>query len=134
MATDWLDVARFADTALLMLSSGLSILTNSADRLLLTALLWYLLEVKATKEEEYLVGRYGSEYTDYQQKVPGKFFPSDLLDDMPSVDEVEEQIDGGVWKIAMENDKKKKASAKTPSKATPKKAAKDIPPPFEHSS
>lgn len=38
-------------TGLLMVMAGLSIASNSADRLLLTGLLWYLLEVKADKEE-----------------------------------------------------------------------------------
>jgi hypothetical protein len=34
-----------------MIMAGLSIATNNADRLLLTAALWYLLEVKSEKEE-----------------------------------------------------------------------------------
>lgn len=38
-------------TGLLMFMLGLSIATNNADRLLLTGLLWYLLEVKSEKEE-----------------------------------------------------------------------------------
>jgi protein-S-isoprenylcysteine O-methyltransferase Ste14 len=38
-------------TGLLMIMAGLSIATNSADRLLLTALLWFLVDIKASKEE-----------------------------------------------------------------------------------
>jgi protein-S-isoprenylcysteine O-methyltransferase Ste14 len=38
-------------TGLLMVMAGLSIATNSADRLLLTALLWFLVDIKASKEE-----------------------------------------------------------------------------------
>ena len=38
-------------TGLLMTMAGLSIATNNADRLLLTAVLWYLLDVKSDKEE-----------------------------------------------------------------------------------
>ncbi|KAG7364685.1 protein-S-isoprenylcysteine methyltransferase [Nitzschia inconspicua] len=70
-------------TGLLMVMAGLSIATNSADRLLLTALLWYLLEVKSDKEEDFLMEEYGQEYIDYKAAVPGKFVPADLLDDMP---------------------------------------------------
>jgi protein-S-isoprenylcysteine O-methyltransferase Ste14 len=96
-------------TGLLMVMAGLSIASNSADRLLLTGLLWYLLEVKADKEEgeccmekkgcsaifvyishqpifcraDYLMEEYGQEYSDYKAAVPGKFVPEGLLDDMP---------------------------------------------------
>ena len=38
-------------TGLIMIMAGLSIATNNADRLLLTAVLWYLLEIKSDKEE-----------------------------------------------------------------------------------
>jgi protein-S-isoprenylcysteine O-methyltransferase Ste14 len=38
-------------TGLLMVMAGLSIASNSADRLLLTALLWFLIDIKAYKEE-----------------------------------------------------------------------------------
>ena len=68
---------------LLMIMAGLSIATNSADRLLLTAVLWYFLEVKADKEEDFLLDTYGPEYAEYKANVPGKFLPPDLLDDMP---------------------------------------------------
>jgi len=70
-------------TSLLMIMAGLSISTNSADRLLLTAVLWYFLEVKSDKEEEFLMDVYGQEYADYKISVPGKFLPADLMDDMP---------------------------------------------------
>lgn len=49
----------------------------------LTALLVYLLEVKSSKEEDFLIAKYGIDYTEYMEKVPGKFFPADLLDDLP---------------------------------------------------
>jgi protein-S-isoprenylcysteine O-methyltransferase Ste14 len=38
-------------TGLLMIMAGLSIASNSADRLLLTALLWFWIDIKANKEE-----------------------------------------------------------------------------------
>jgi protein-S-isoprenylcysteine O-methyltransferase Ste14 len=63
--------------------TGLSIATNSADRLLLTAVLWYFLEVKVDKEEDFLLDTYGQEYAEYKANVSGKFLPPDLLDDMP---------------------------------------------------
>jgi protein-S-isoprenylcysteine O-methyltransferase Ste14 len=43
---------------------GLSVLTDSADRLLLTGLLWYVLDVKTDKEEEGLQEMY-SDYSNY---------------------------------------------------------------------
>ena len=70
-------------TGLLMVMAGLSIATNNADRLLLTAVLWYLLEIKSDKEEDFLTQEYGQEYMDYKEAVPGKFVPADLFDDMP---------------------------------------------------
>lgn len=70
-------------TGLLMIMLGLSILTNSADRLLLTGLLTYLVEVKSNREEEYLLDSYGQAYYDYMQRVPGKFLPADLMESMP---------------------------------------------------
>jgi protein-S-isoprenylcysteine O-methyltransferase Ste14 len=56
-------------TGLLSIMLGLSVLTNSADRLLLTALLLYLVEVKCVKEEEYLVEQFGEDYSDYMVRT-----------------------------------------------------------------
>jgi protein-S-isoprenylcysteine O-methyltransferase Ste14 len=53
-------------TSLLCLCLGLSLLTDSADRLILSGLLWYLLEVKTEKEESFLMEHFGSDYADYQ--------------------------------------------------------------------
>ena len=69
--------------ALILACTGFSVWTNSADRLILTAILIYLLEVKSNKEEDFLVGKYGINYTEYMEKVPGKFIPADLMADMP---------------------------------------------------
>jgi len=68
---------------LLCIMFGLSILTNSADRLLLTILLGYLVEVKSTKEEEFLTDVYGNEYTNYKRDVPQKFLPNELVEKLP---------------------------------------------------
>jgi protein-S-isoprenylcysteine O-methyltransferase Ste14 len=70
-------------TGLIMIMLGLSITTNSADRLLLTAALTYLMEVKSSKEELYLLDSYGQAYYDYMQRVPGKFVPANLMSNMP---------------------------------------------------
>jgi protein-S-isoprenylcysteine O-methyltransferase Ste14 len=116
-------------TSLLMISCGLAIFSNSADRLLyairfivvavclssllacfkcrsllcsqtasvghyfslsleiidrrLTAILAYLLEIKSSKEEDFLVGKYGIYYTQYMEEVPGKFLPADLIGSLP---------------------------------------------------
>jgi len=50
---------------LLAVALGLSILTNSADRLLLTGVLFYLLDVKTDKEEAFLLDEYGVDYEVY---------------------------------------------------------------------
>jgi protein-S-isoprenylcysteine O-methyltransferase Ste14 len=62
--------------------AGFSILTGSATRLLLTALLIYVLGVKSDFEEEGLVQKY-PEYAAYMKEVEGKFFPQKLLNDLP---------------------------------------------------
>jgi protein-S-isoprenylcysteine O-methyltransferase Ste14 len=70
-------------TGLIMVMSGLSIFTDSADRLLLTALLAYLVEIKSNKEEAYLLESYGQAYNDYMEQVPEKFLPTFLMEAMP---------------------------------------------------
>eukprot|EP00542_Grammatophora_oceanica_P017068 CAMPEP_0194046430 /NCGR_PEP_ID=MMETSP0009_2-20130614/21098_1 /TAXON_ID=210454 /ORGANISM="Grammatophora oceanica, Strain CCMP 410" /LENGTH=252 /DNA_ID=CAMNT_0038691711 /DNA_START=33 /DNA_END=791 /DNA_ORIENTATION=+ len=68
---------------LLAATAGLSVTSGSATRLLLTAVLWYVLDVKSNFEEEQLMQKYGSEYSEYQGAVKGKFFPDELLQAMP---------------------------------------------------
>jgi protein-S-isoprenylcysteine O-methyltransferase Ste14 len=58
--------------------AGLSIITDSVARLLLTCALYYVLDVKSEYEEEKLKEIYGSDYEIYKQEVSGKFFPADL--------------------------------------------------------
>ena len=67
---------------LLMGCAGLAILTGSAPRLLLTAMLWYVLDVKSDFEEDKLKDEF-PDYEAYKKKVTGKFFPQELLDAMP---------------------------------------------------
>jgi protein-S-isoprenylcysteine O-methyltransferase Ste14 len=43
----------------------------------------YLLDVKSKKEEDFLIAKYGINYTEYMEDVPGRFLPADLLADMP---------------------------------------------------
>jgi protein-S-isoprenylcysteine O-methyltransferase Ste14 len=62
--------------------AGLSIVTGSATRLLLTAVLLYVLDVKSDYEEAQLVEAYPG-YRAYQAKVANKFFPQEILDQMP---------------------------------------------------
>jgi protein-S-isoprenylcysteine O-methyltransferase Ste14 len=66
----------------LAIAAGLSIVTGSANRLLLTAILWYLLEVKSDVEEKALAAQY-PEYAKYKQDVPGKFVPTTVLAELP---------------------------------------------------
>lgn len=65
---------------LLAIMFGLSILTNSADRLLLSVGLLYLFEVKTTQEEEFLKEQFGVDYEDYMTEVPSKFLPAAFLE------------------------------------------------------
>jgi protein-S-isoprenylcysteine O-methyltransferase Ste14 len=69
---------------LLAVCAGLSIITGSATRLLLTALLIYVLDVKSDYEEQELVKVY-PEYSGYKKKVTAKFFPQAILDTLPWV-------------------------------------------------
>lgn len=73
-------------TALLCVMLGVSLVTDSADRLLLTGLLWYLLEVKSDKEEVFLMDRFGGDYADYKTQVPEKFLPMALSKILPWTD------------------------------------------------
>jgi protein-S-isoprenylcysteine O-methyltransferase Ste14 len=68
---------------LLAACAGLSIVSGSAVRLLLTAVLLYVLEVKSDYEEGELVKAFGSEYERYRASVTNKFFPQEVLDKMP---------------------------------------------------
>jgi protein-S-isoprenylcysteine O-methyltransferase Ste14 len=61
---------------------GLSICTSSVDRLALTGLLWYVLDIKTDKEEVELDKMF-PEYKDYKQTVQGKFVPHDLVEILP---------------------------------------------------
>ena len=56
--------------------AGLSMVTDSAMRLLLTVALYYVLDVKADFEEAKLIEAYGDEYVDYMCKVQGKLIPN----------------------------------------------------------
>ena len=69
---------------LLAFCFGVGIVTDSTARLILTALLFYALDVKATYEEEELVKRYGSDYTKYQKEVTGKFLPNEIFSELTS--------------------------------------------------
>ncbi|KAL7479539.1 hypothetical protein ACHAW6_005266 [Cyclotella cf. meneghiniana] len=58
--------------------AGWSVATDSAVRLLLTGLLYFVLDRKSEFEEEKLGEVYGEEYDRYREGVEDKFFPSDL--------------------------------------------------------
>jgi len=67
---------------LLGLMAGISVLTGSSSRIVLTFLLFYVLSEKAKFEEKELAQKF-PEYTDYMQAVPGRFFPVGLLEQLP---------------------------------------------------
>jgi protein-S-isoprenylcysteine O-methyltransferase Ste14 len=70
---------------LLAIMAGFSVVTGSAPRLLLTAALWYLLDLKSDYEEKQLVKEF-AEYSSYREAVPGKFFPQAILAILPWTD------------------------------------------------
>ena len=57
---------------------GLSIFTDSTFRLILTFLLYVVLDAKSDFEEASLEKTYGSEYAEYRENVQSKFFPLDI--------------------------------------------------------
>lgn len=58
--------------------TGLSLITDSVTRLLLTSLLYFVLDAKSDYEETKMIETYGTQYTDYQKKVQGKFLPPSM--------------------------------------------------------
>lgn len=65
-------------SGLLLGMTGLSIVTESTTRLLLTFALYLVLDAKSDFEEASLVETYGSDYEKYKANVQSKFFPLDL--------------------------------------------------------
>jgi protein-S-isoprenylcysteine O-methyltransferase Ste14 len=67
--------------------AGLSVVTGSANRLLLMAVLLYVLDLATNREEEALSKKYAGQYESYKERVPGKFVPQQLLDLLPWMQE-----------------------------------------------
>ena len=65
-------------SGLITLLLGLSLWTNSADRLLLTALLWYFIDIKSSKEEEFLTEKFPNEFDSYKVRIVLNCFDSNL--------------------------------------------------------
>jgi len=70
-------------TGLLTFCVGLSLVTGSVDRLLFSIILFYGLEIKSDYEEKELEKKFPDAYHVYQDKVPGKFFPTEFLEKLP---------------------------------------------------
>ena len=62
-------------TSLLMLCFGLSLLTLSFERVILTIALFVLLSIKSGREEAFLNDKHGERYRAYSAYVP-QFFPT----------------------------------------------------------
>ena len=58
--------------------AGLGLITDSATRLFLTVLLYFVLDAKSDYEETKLMEKFGSEYEVYKLKVQGKFCPPNM--------------------------------------------------------
>jgi protein-S-isoprenylcysteine O-methyltransferase Ste14 len=58
--------------------AGLGLITDSATRLFLTLLLYFVLDAKSDYEETKLMEKFGSEYKVYKLKVQGKFCPPNI--------------------------------------------------------
>jgi len=63
----------------LLIGIGLSVVTNSVPRLLITIILYYLFELKTDYEEKSLKDAYPISYEAYMEDVPTKFIPKLLL-------------------------------------------------------
>lgn len=70
-------------SGLLVSCTGLSLATDNANRLILTLLLGYALEVKSDYEEKQLERTFGEEYKKYQNNVPAKFVPKVWMEKLP---------------------------------------------------
>jgi len=62
-------------TGLLAACAGLALVSDSSDRLILTVLLAYILDLKTDREEEDLCRTFPIDYPAYQKDVPDKFLP-----------------------------------------------------------
>jgi len=60
---------------LILMTTGLAVFTHSVERCLLTVLLAYILDHKASMEEKYLIDKHGKKYEDYQAKITKKLLP-----------------------------------------------------------
>ena len=65
---------------LLAAVSGFSIWTGSFNRLMLTVLLYVVIELKSEYEESELAKSYPGEYEEYQEEVTSKFLPKYLVE------------------------------------------------------
>lgn len=65
---------------------GFSVWTGSAMRVVLTFMLYYLLDLKSDFEEKSLSDKFGNSYVQYQYEVRGKFVPHQLEDVIKKLD------------------------------------------------
>lgn len=102
---------------LLCFSLGLSIWTGSAMRMLLTGALWLLLEKKSDYEEASLVENFDG-YSEYKNKVTGKFFPARLLESLPfNIKQISSTVETKAQTTDVQNTNVKSSDNSTSSKA-----------------
>mmetsp|Transcript_705 Transcript_705/g.1100 ORF Transcript_705/g.1100 Transcript_705/m.1100 type:complete len:689 (-) Transcript_705:46-2112(-) len=68
---------------MLYLVLGISTLSNDAMRLTLSAMLFYVVDVVTSKEEEAMVEKFGEEYDEYKARVQSKFIPERIVKALP---------------------------------------------------
>mmetsp|Transcript_46127 Transcript_46127/g.93104 ORF Transcript_46127/g.93104 Transcript_46127/m.93104 type:complete len:234 (+) Transcript_46127:149-850(+) len=67
-------------SGVLLSSMGFALLTDSASRLVLTIILYFVIREKVRLEEKFLLERFENEYKDYKSKVPWPIVPFMDLD------------------------------------------------------
>merc|ERR1719232_675867 len=72
---------------LLVTMTGFSILMDSLLKLILTGVLFYILDMKSKQEEKLLIKKFGQEYLEYMNEVPAKFIPDDFLKRLPKAND-----------------------------------------------
>lgn len=67
-------------SGLLAVALSVSIITHSASRVILTLVLFAILNMKIDYEEAEMESQFEEEYSEYKNEVTGKFFPDNAVE------------------------------------------------------